>query len=107
MEIKHCERCGEDWCFRGSGRPIRCGRCKSPYWDRPRDGEGGAPRFAPAPDRPLVATAVPAPKIAEAAAENSRPTAPPDLDWADYGANGGEAQIEEPEEPHDRLMCQI
>ncbi len=36
MEIKHCERCGGDWCYRGTGRPLRCGKCKSPYWDRPR-----------------------------------------------------------------------
>lgn len=34
MEIKHCCRCGKDWCFRGDGRPLRCGKCKSPYWDR-------------------------------------------------------------------------
>ena len=38
MEIKHCERCGGDWCYRGTGRPLRCGKCKSPYWDRPRTG---------------------------------------------------------------------
>lgn len=49
---------------------------------------------------------MPAPKIAEAA-ENLRPTAPPDLDWADYDASGRDAEIEEPEEPHDRSMCQI
>ena len=36
MEIKHCLRCGEPWCYRGEGRPLRCGKCKSPYWDRPR-----------------------------------------------------------------------
>ena len=36
MEIKHCKRCDEDWCYRGTGRPLRCGKCKSPYWDRPR-----------------------------------------------------------------------
>jgi hypothetical protein len=36
MEIKHCLRCESDWCFRGTGRPLRCGRCQSPYWDRAR-----------------------------------------------------------------------
>ena len=36
MEIKNCKRCGEPWCFHGTGRPIRCGKCKSPYWDRER-----------------------------------------------------------------------
>ena len=39
MEIKECLRCGEPWCFRGTGRPLRCGKCKSPYWDRRRRGE--------------------------------------------------------------------
>lgn len=39
MEIKNCKRCGSQWCFRGSGRPVRCGKCKSPYWDRERQGE--------------------------------------------------------------------
>ena len=33
VEIKHCKRCGCDWCFRGFGRPLRCGKCKTPYWD--------------------------------------------------------------------------
>jgi hypothetical protein len=33
MEIKHCKRCDRDWCFRGTGRPLRCGKCKTPYWD--------------------------------------------------------------------------
>ena len=33
MEIKHCKRCNRDWCFRGTGRPLRCGKCKTPYWD--------------------------------------------------------------------------
>jgi len=42
MEIKHCKRCNEDWCFRGTGRPIRCGKCKSPYWDKDRkQGQAG------------------------------------------------------------------
>ncbi len=36
MEIKWCKRCGESWCFRGDGNPLRCGKCKSPYWDRER-----------------------------------------------------------------------
>lgn len=36
MEIKHCVRCEKDWTYRGTGRPIRCGQCRSPYWDRER-----------------------------------------------------------------------
>src|SRR5665213_374142 len=39
MEIKHCLRCEKDWCFRGKGRPLRCGKCKSPYWDKERINE--------------------------------------------------------------------
>jgi hypothetical protein len=35
-QIKHCKMCGQPWCCRGSGRPIRCGKCKSPYWERGR-----------------------------------------------------------------------
>ena len=23
MEIKHCERCGSDWCYHGIGRPLQ------------------------------------------------------------------------------------
>jgi len=48
VEIKHCKRCGCDWCFRGTGRPLRCGKCKTPYWDVEvgdgRVGERGAKR---------------------------------------------------------------
>ena len=34
MKIVHCLRCNRDWCYRGLGRALRCGKCKSPYWDR-------------------------------------------------------------------------
>ena len=44
MEIKVCVRCGKEWCYRGIGRPVRCGKCKSPYWDREKqDGDGSPP----------------------------------------------------------------
>jgi predicted Zn-ribbon and HTH transcriptional regulator len=36
MAIYDCKRCGSEWCYRGTGRALRCGRCKSPYWDRVR-----------------------------------------------------------------------
>jgi DNA-directed RNA polymerase subunit RPC12/RpoP len=36
MTIYSCKRCGRDWCFRGTGKPLRCGECKSPYWDKER-----------------------------------------------------------------------
>ena len=34
-----CERCGHEWVPRntsGDAEPRVCPRCKSPYWDRPR-----------------------------------------------------------------------
>ncbi len=38
MDGWHCKRCGHDWTPRKEGRPIRCGKCKSPYWDQERQG---------------------------------------------------------------------
>lgn len=29
-----CCRCGHRWLPRGSFMPLRCGKCKSPYWRR-------------------------------------------------------------------------
>lgn len=34
-----CERCGHEWIARGEQPPTACPRCKSPYWDRPREKE--------------------------------------------------------------------
>lgn len=33
-----CERCGHQWVPRATteGEPVICPKCKSPYWDRPR-----------------------------------------------------------------------
>jgi predicted Zn-ribbon and HTH transcriptional regulator len=28
----HCERCGYDW--KAEEKPLRCAKCKTPYWDR-------------------------------------------------------------------------
>lgn len=36
VEVKHCKQCDRDWNYRGGPEPIRCGKCKSPYWDRDR-----------------------------------------------------------------------
>ena len=33
---RHCFRCGRDWWPRKPGRPLRCGKCKSPYWATPK-----------------------------------------------------------------------
>jgi predicted Zn-ribbon and HTH transcriptional regulator len=31
-----CERCEHEWVPRGAQPPTVCPKCKSPYWDRPR-----------------------------------------------------------------------
>lgn len=33
-----CERCGHDWYQRSENKPRICPKCKSPYWDVPRNG---------------------------------------------------------------------
>lgn len=30
-----CLRCGHDWHPRSNRVPLRCGKCKSPYWNVP------------------------------------------------------------------------
>src|ERR1017187_7028487 len=35
-KIFACLACKREWCYRGVGRPKRCGKCKSPYWDKER-----------------------------------------------------------------------
>jgi len=37
-----CERCGHEWPPRGAGDPTVCPKCKSPYWDKPRQTPKGA-----------------------------------------------------------------
>ena len=37
VEEKTCLRCGEKWLPRKGGRPITCPKCRSPYWDRPKE----------------------------------------------------------------------
>lgn len=34
MFIHSCLRCGYDWAGK-TEKPIRCSRCKSPYWNKP------------------------------------------------------------------------
>src|SRR5437867_1434385 len=38
-----CERCSHAWVPRGSETPRVCPRCKSPYWDRPRQSRSPNP----------------------------------------------------------------
>jgi predicted Zn-ribbon and HTH transcriptional regulator len=39
-----CERCGHEWAPRekreADDLPTICPKCKSPYWNRPRNGSG-------------------------------------------------------------------
>jgi rubrerythrin len=35
-----CHRCGHQWRQDTSEKPKVCPKCKSPYWDKPRRGEG-------------------------------------------------------------------
>lgn len=45
MRFRECLRCLHEWLPKKIGKPIRCPRCGSPYWDRPRTQEnaGGRP----------------------------------------------------------------
>ena len=31
-----CYRCGHEWLQRDQDKPTICPKCKSPYWDKPR-----------------------------------------------------------------------
>jgi hypothetical protein len=32
-----CLRCGFAWVKRTAGVPVRCAKCKTPYWNIPKD----------------------------------------------------------------------
>lgn len=34
-----CSRCKHTWVPRDDARPLVCPKCKSPYWDKPRQDE--------------------------------------------------------------------
>ena len=36
VQQQTCLRCANKWWPRRPQKPLRCPRCKSPYWDRPR-----------------------------------------------------------------------
>lgn len=36
MPILVCTRCGHTWTARSKELPLRCAKCKSPYWNRER-----------------------------------------------------------------------
>jgi len=37
VRVYECSACGHKWQSRGA-RPLRCAKCKSPYWDRKKGG---------------------------------------------------------------------
>ena len=37
-----CEVCGHEWKSNGEEPPLRCAKCKTPYWDRPKEGSNAA-----------------------------------------------------------------
>jgi hypothetical protein len=36
---RKCLRCGHEWYPKVPGTPLRCGKCKTPYWDTPPTNE--------------------------------------------------------------------
>ena len=34
-----CLRCDHEWVPRKEGKPIKCPKCQSPYWDKPRQAD--------------------------------------------------------------------
>lgn len=48
VTVYSCERCEHSWIPRGAitgeeETPLVCPKCKSPYWNRPRQGEEPTP----------------------------------------------------------------
>jgi len=39
MKGYQCTRCNHTWVPRDKGKPMVCPKCKSPYWDKPRQNE--------------------------------------------------------------------
>jgi len=35
-KVWKCDRCGNEWLSRDNKKPLRCGSCKSPYWNIPK-----------------------------------------------------------------------
>jgi hypothetical protein len=59
LEGFECERCGHKWVKRSAteGDPVICPKCKSPYWNRPRQAdrviERGVKKEVVKGDRPV------------------------------------------------------
>lgn len=39
MKGYQCTRCNHTWVPRDEGKPMVCPKCKSPYWDKPRQSD--------------------------------------------------------------------
>ncbi len=35
-DVWKCNVCNHEWLSRNQSKPVRCAKCKSPYWDRPK-----------------------------------------------------------------------
>lgn len=35
-KVWKCDRCHHEWLSRDGENPLRCAKCKSPYWNRPK-----------------------------------------------------------------------
>ena len=46
-----CERCGHEWLPRTGEEPRVCPRCKSPYWNRPRQRKPRKGEDSPPPEQ--------------------------------------------------------
>jgi len=52
--VHKCLRCGYEWASRNL-RPIRCAKCKTPYWDKERNNrKGGVKGSLKSVPEPLV-----------------------------------------------------
>lgn len=90
MQIKHCKRCNRQWCYRGTGEPLRCGKCKSPYWNI-AESQGGEM----VDTRPMRA-------VLGKSAESSKQTAVP----RSAGSSPAPATIDDSGFVHDLEYCQ-
>ena len=39
IDVWECFRCGHKWIGKNSSKPIKCPKCSSPYWAKPKKDE--------------------------------------------------------------------
>ena len=59
VKAVQCERCGHEWPTRLE-HPVRCARCRSPYWNKPKGGNAAGAQSVPAVKPVAAAVAAPA-----------------------------------------------